>query len=97
MGEHRLIPATPQEAEDIEMLNSLMGGTLDPNHALAILRKHNNNLDKAASALLEGDNGADDGPPPLVPVDALPGPGPRTPPRKFYLVVGCEEGHPMLR
>ncbi|KAI0753245.1 hypothetical protein C8Q80DRAFT_1304918 [Daedaleopsis nitida] len=80
----RMYPATPQETEDIETLNAMMGGSLDLHHALNLLRKHNNNLEKAASALLEGDTGADDpyaDLPSLEPLDA-PGPGPRTPPRE---------------
>ncbi|KAI0357849.1 hypothetical protein OH77DRAFT_1583695 [Trametes cingulata] len=91
MGEGRAIPATPQEAADIETLNAMMGGSLDPAHALRLLRKHKNNLEKAASALLEGDNGEDDtGPyadmPNLEPLDA-PTVGPRTPPRTSSLPV----------
>ncbi|KAL1939454.1 hypothetical protein VTO73DRAFT_10010 [Trametes versicolor] len=84
MGTGRVAPATPQEAADIEILSGLMGGSLDPAHALRLLRKHNNNLEKAASALLEGDNGENDsGPfadlPALEPLDTATI-GPRTPP-----------------
>lgn len=95
----RMYPATPQETEDIETLNAMMGGTLDAYHALSLLRKHNNNLEKAASALLEGDTGVDDqyvDLPSLEPLD-VPGPGPRTPPREYALrsslfVVSAECG-----
>ncbi|KAI0364511.1 hypothetical protein BV20DRAFT_1107189 [Pilatotrama ljubarskyi] len=85
MGTGRAMPATPQEATDIETLNAMMGGSLDPSHALRLLRKHRNNLEKAASALLEGDTGEDDtGPyadmPNLEPIDTGTV-GPRTPPR----------------
>ncbi|KAI0768258.1 hypothetical protein BD413DRAFT_696035 [Trametes elegans] len=85
MVEGRAMPATPQEQADIETLNSIMDGSLDPAQALRLLRKHNNNLEKAASALLEGDTG-DDAPGPyadlpnLEPVDNTPTVGPRTPP-----------------
>ncbi|KAH9847035.1 hypothetical protein C2E23DRAFT_850401 [Lenzites betulinus] len=84
MGTGGLPPATPQEATDIETLNALMGGSLDPAHALRLLRKHKD-LDKAASALLEGDNGDNDsGPfadlPALQPLDSPTPVGPRTPP-----------------
>ena len=85
------MPATPQEAQDIEMLNSMMGGSLDPAHALRLLRKHSNNLEKAAAALLEGDTGEDDlgayaDMPNLEPLDTATV-GPRTPPRTFHLRV----------
>ncbi|RDX44562.1 hypothetical protein OH76DRAFT_1466134 [Lentinus brumalis] len=81
----RPTPATPQEQADIETLSAIMGGNLDEYHALTLLRKHNNNLEKAASALLEGDTGADDPMyadlPRLEPINApVIGPGPRTPP-----------------
>ncbi|KAI0672474.1 hypothetical protein C8Q78DRAFT_1077991 [Trametes maxima] len=83
MGGGRVMPATPQEAADIEMLSSMMGGSLDYGHALRLLRKHQNNLEKAASALLEGDNGEDAGVladlPDLEPLDTATV-GPRTPP-----------------
>ncbi|KAI0634033.1 hypothetical protein C8Q77DRAFT_1109415 [Trametes polyzona] len=77
-------PATAQEAADVETLTGLMGGSLDPAQALRVLRKHQNNIDKAASALLEGDNGDNDpGPfadlPALEPLDTSTV-GPRTPP-----------------
>ncbi|RPD52248.1 hypothetical protein L226DRAFT_474460 [Lentinus tigrinus ALCF2SS1-7] len=83
----RPMPATPQEQADIETLSAMMGGNLDEHHALLLLRKHNNNLEKAASALLEGDTGADDPMyadlPGLEPINApVIGPGPRTPPRE---------------
>ncbi|KAI0643929.1 hypothetical protein C8Q79DRAFT_977495 [Trametes meyenii] len=83
MGGGRVMPATPQEVADIEMLSSMMGGSLDHAHALRLLRKHQNNLEKAASALLEGDNGEDAGAfadlPALEPLDTATV-GPRTPP-----------------
>ncbi|CDO71510.1 hypothetical protein BN946_scf184910.g9 [Trametes cinnabarina] len=84
MGGGLLTPATPQEASEIELLNAMMGGTLDPVHALRVLRKHNNNLDKAATALLEGDTGEGESNPyadlpNLEPLDT-PTVGPRTPP-----------------
>ena len=97
------MPATPKELSDVDELNAMMGGTLDKAHALALLRKHHNDLDKAATALLEGDTGAGSGAgadadaygfddlPHLEPVDA-PGQGPRTPPREcppgFSLCAG---------
>ncbi|KAI0329993.1 hypothetical protein GY45DRAFT_1412263 [Cubamyces sp. BRFM 1775] len=85
MGGGNVVPATPQEAQDIEMLNSMMGGSLDPAHALRLLRKYSNNLEKAAAALLEGDTGEDDlgayaDMPNLEPLGATTV-GPRTPPR----------------
>ena len=46
------MPATPKELSDVDELNAMMGGTLDKAHALALLRKHHNDLDKAATALL---------------------------------------------
>ncbi|KAI0822357.1 hypothetical protein BC628DRAFT_1409306 [Trametes gibbosa] len=84
MGTGGVPPATPQEQSDIETLNALMGGSLDPVHALRLLRKHKD-LDKAASALLEGDNGDNDSGsfadlPPLQTVDSPTPVGPRTPP-----------------
>ena len=90
------MPATPQEQGDIDTLNAMMGGNLDETHALALLRKHGNNLDKAASALLEGDTGADAAQdifadlPNLEPLD-VPGVGPRTPPREFPLFFCARE------
>ena len=92
----RAMPATPQEQGDIDTLNAMMGGNLDETHALALLRKHGNNLDKAASALLEGDTGADAAQdifadlPNLEPLD-VPGVGPRTPPREFSLFFCARE------
>ena len=84
----RPMPAAPQERADIETLSAMMGGNLDEHHALLLLRKHSNNLEKAASALLEGDTGAEDPMyadlPGLEPINApVAGPGPRTPPRKY--------------
>ncbi|KAI8972449.1 hypothetical protein BD414DRAFT_560365 [Trametes punicea] len=82
----RATPATPQEAADIEVLNAMMGGSLDPAQALRVLRKHNNNLDKAASALLEGDTGEGDANPyadlPSLETLDTATVGPRTPPRE---------------
>ncbi|KAI9068656.1 hypothetical protein FKP32DRAFT_1561274 [Trametes sanguinea] len=85
MGGGAITPATPQEVSDIEMLNAIMDGNLDPAHALRVLRKHNNNLEKAASALLEGDTGEGEANPyadlpNLEPLDTATV-GPRTPPR----------------
>lgn len=77
------------------MLAVVMDGAIDEGHALALLRKYNNDLDKAATALLEGETGADAldafaDLPALEAIDA-PGPGPRTPPRKSpFFVLGAE-------
>lgn len=49
---------TPQEQGDVEMMISMMGGDLSPQVALNLLRKHNGSIEKAASALLEGDRGS---------------------------------------
>ena len=84
------------------MLKAVIGPDMDELRALAVLRKHNGDLDKAAAELLEAEMGsaapqdifADL--PQLEPLDA-PGPGPRTPPRKsnpqpFFLMSGEGEG-----
>lgn len=83
----RLAPPTPQEIEAIAMLNTMWDGSLDTNRALALLRKHGNDLDRTATALIEGDTGDPDDfsdLPHLEPLEApIIGPGPRTPPRKY--------------
>ncbi|KAI0767227.1 hypothetical protein C8Q74DRAFT_941235 [Fomes fomentarius] len=80
----RLAPPTPQEIADIAVLDTMWGGSLDTNRALALLRKHGNNLDRTATALIEGETGDPDDfsdLPHLEPLEApVIGPGPRTPP-----------------
>ena len=86
-------PPTPEEVENLYMLKAVIGPDMDELRALAVLLKHNGDLDKAAAELLEAEMGsaapqdifADL--PQLEPLDA-PGPGPRTPPRKsvFFLM-----------
>lgn len=88
---------TPQEQGDVEMMISMMGGDLSPQVALNLLRKHNGSIEKAASALLEGDRGSSS--------DAMavsPSPASRpplrqgTPLREFtfvlHAVLGVDEG-----
>lgn len=51
-------PPTAKEKEDVEMLISMMGSDIDPDAALTVLRRNWGDIQKAASALLEGDTGA---------------------------------------
>lgn len=87
MVESRPTPANPQELAELEMLRGMMGGAMDTDLALALLRRHGGNMDKTAAALLEGDTPDVVDPgiyadlPNLEPLDA-PMAGPRTPPRK---------------
>ncbi|KAF8635560.1 hypothetical protein AX15_000210 [Amanita polypyramis BW_CC] len=56
----QLTPGDPQiEQENVQFLASMMGGDLDLEAALRVLRKHNGNVEKAADAVLQGDRGED--------------------------------------
>ncbi|TFY68606.1 hypothetical protein EVJ58_g910 [Rhodofomes roseus] len=48
---------TQKEQEDVEMLMGLMGNAVSAEVAFKVLRKHKGDMDKAASALIEGDVG----------------------------------------
>ena len=79
-------PPTDKERSNIELLDGMMGGGIDNMHALRLLRSFNGDVEKTASALLEGDTGGpSDGPIRLVP-DIEPGDigpsRPRSPPRE---------------
>ena len=50
------LPKNPQEQENVAMLTSIMS-TVDEAIALRVLRKHGNDIERAAAALLEGDTG----------------------------------------
>ena len=74
---------TPQEQEAVETLLAMMGEDgISADDALRVLRKYNGDMDRTATALLEGETGG-------VVVEAMdtswsggPAVGPRTPPRK---------------
>ncbi|KDQ64316.1 hypothetical protein JAAARDRAFT_187660 [Jaapia argillacea MUCL 33604] len=51
------IPPTPEEQLNIEILTGMMAGELDEHVARKVLRKHGGDMQKAASAILEGDRG----------------------------------------
>ncbi|KAH9929699.1 uncharacterized protein B0H18DRAFT_873777 [Fomitopsis serialis] len=72
---------TQKEQDDVNMLMTLMGDAVSVDVALKVLRKHNGDMDKAASALLEGDLGEVAS---TMDTSWAGGPavGPRTPPRK---------------
>lgn len=53
----KLDPPTAKEQGDVDTMISMMGGDLLPEVALRLLRKHNGDVDKAASALFEGEIG----------------------------------------
>ncbi|KAH7882908.1 hypothetical protein F5I97DRAFT_1930528 [Phlebopus sp. FC_14] len=55
----QLFPEEVKESESIDMLTSLMGGDFDREVARRILRKYNGDMQKAASAMLEGERGED--------------------------------------
>ncbi|KAG6919117.1 hypothetical protein DXG01_008924 [Tephrocybe rancida] len=61
---YQMTPEHTQEEESVEMLAGMMG--VDSDQARRVLRKHKGNVEKAADAMLSGDNG-DDEPPPLWP------------------------------
>jgi hypothetical protein len=72
------------EDENVTFLTSMMGNG-DPDIARRVLRKHNGDVHKAATSILEGDTGAEDSWPTNfgnqvdVPASVT---GPTTPPRK---------------
>ncbi len=94
MVENRPTPATPLELAELDILRGMMGGAMDTDLALALLRRHGGNMDKTASALLEGDTADAVDPslyadlPHLEPLDT-PMAGPRTPPREFFPSVSA--------
>ncbi len=80
------------EEENVTFLTSMMGDG-DPDVARRVLRKHNGDMQKAATSILEGDTGAED----PWPVEfggftdaSTSVAGPSTPPRQysdvFYIV-----------
>ncbi|KAI0080449.1 hypothetical protein K474DRAFT_1695753 [Panus rudis PR-1116 ss-1] len=81
---YRPAPATPQEIQDVDTLRSTLMSDLSFEAILSVLRRHKGDVEKAASALLEGDKG--DSPPPYNTLPANFGKdntqsiGPRTPP-----------------
>lgn len=46
-----------KEREDVELLDSMMGGDVNPEEARRVLRKHKGDVNKAAEAILGGDRG----------------------------------------
>lgn len=73
------------EEENVTFLTSMMGDG-DPEIARRVLRKHNGDVQKAATSILEGDTGAEDPWPTdfgaLTDVSTSVA-GPSTPPRKY--------------
>ncbi|TFK53221.1 hypothetical protein OE88DRAFT_1657130 [Heliocybe sulcata] len=55
-------PMSPEEQENVELLISMMGGDVDSEAARRVLKKHGNDIQKAASAILEGDRAEEYGP-----------------------------------
>ena len=76
------------EEEKISLLTSLMGDG-DPEIARRVLRKHNGDMQKAATAILEGDTGVEE----PWPADfgftdpSTSVAGPSTPPRQYNGVL----------
>lgn len=48
------LPPTPQEVNDIQLLVDMLGTTSSEEDILRLLRSNNGDMDKTASALLEG-------------------------------------------
>jgi hypothetical protein len=48
------------EEQSVTILTSMMGDGGDPEMVRRILRKHNGDVQKAATSILEGDTGAED-------------------------------------
>jgi hypothetical protein len=77
------------EEDNVTFLTSMMGDG-DPEIARRVLRKHNGDMQKAATSILEGDTGAEDPWPSDfssltdVPISVA---GPSTPPRKHNGVL----------
>ena len=96
MVESKQMPPTAQEIESLEMLRGILGDSLNADVALSLLRRNDGDLNKTASALLEGDTGDTIDPsvfagmPNLEPVDA-PMQGPRTPPRESPFLLSFRE------
>ncbi|OBZ66914.1 hypothetical protein A0H81_13252 [Grifola frondosa] len=83
MSTQRPMPATPKEQDDVDTLIAMMGGAVESEVALNILRHHNGDVYKAASTLLEnGDEFSSGGTFPDIPMDTGDAgtSGPRTPP-----------------
>jgi hypothetical protein len=78
------------EEEKITILTSMMGDG-DPEIARRVLRKHNGDMQKAATSILEGDTGAEDPwPADFGFTDASTSvAGPSTPPRQYNDVPQC--------
>ena len=82
------------EEENVTFLTSMMGDG-DPEIARRVLRKHNGDMQKAATSILEGDTGVED--PANWPIDfggfidsSTSVAGPSTPPRQYsniFIVV----------
>jgi hypothetical protein len=53
---HAEVADDDRERENVELLTTMMGD-LDPNVARQVLRRCNGNVNKAATAILEGDTG----------------------------------------
>ena len=72
---------TPQEQEAVATLQAMMGEGVSADDALRVLRKYNGDMERTATALLEGETGGV-----LEAMDTSwsggPAVGPRTPPRK---------------
>jgi len=75
-----------QEDESVTLLTQMMGdGVLDPDVARRVLRRHNGDVQKAATSILEGDTRGDDATWPTgfgALHEDTPTVGPRTPPRE---------------
>lgn len=79
------------EEENVTFLTSMMGDG-DPEIARRVLRKHNGDMQKAATSILEGDTGVED--PSNWPADfgsftdaSTSVAGPSTPPRQYCNVL----------
>jgi hypothetical protein len=75
------------EEENVTFLTSMMGDG-DPEVARRVLRKHNGDMQKAATSILEGDTGAEDPwPADFGLTDASTITLPSTPPRQYNNVL----------
>lgn len=91
-ADYRPAPISAKEREIVDSLMGMMGGG-NVDSVLSVLRRHNGDADKAATALLEGDTGGGASPT-IVPGLSVSGTfgsstsltstiGPRTPPRTY--------------
>ena len=84
------------EEEKITFLTSMMGDG-DPEIARRVLHKHNGDMQKAATSILEGDTGVEEWPADFNFTDPSTSvAGPSTPPRQYDCVLRVVQSHSPL-